>query len=57
MQATSFGSDQTACMCRLVWAIADRIYHIVGNLIVWLIYSVEQNLFSSFSGILNLDYE
>ena len=37
IQATSKGSDQTAHMRRLVWAFAGRTYHIVGNLMSWLI--------------------
>ena len=37
-QATSKGSDQTAHMCRLIWGFAGRTYHIVGNLMHWLIF-------------------
>ena len=36
-QETSKGSDQTARIRRLVWAIAGRTYHIVGNLLSQLI--------------------
>ena len=38
-QAISKGSDQTARMRRLIWGIAGRTYHIVGNLMRWLIYA------------------
>ena len=38
MQATSKGSDQTAHMRRLISGFAGRTYHIVGNLMPWLIY-------------------
>ena len=37
IQATSKSSDQTACMRRLTRGFADRTYHIVGNLMSWLI--------------------
>ena len=36
-QATSKDSDQTAHMRRLIWGFADRTYHIVGNLMHWLL--------------------
>ena len=36
-QATSKGSDQTARMRRLIWGFAGRKYHIVRNLMPWLI--------------------
>ena len=35
---TSKGSDQTVCMCRLIWGIAGSTNHNVGNLMLWLIY-------------------
>ena len=41
-QATSKGSDQTAHMRRLVWAFADRTYHIVGNLMSRLIFMLHR---------------
>ena len=28
-----------ACLCRLVWAFAGRVYHIVGDLMPWLKYT------------------
>ena len=37
IQATSKGSDQSARICRLVWAFAGRTYHIIGNLMSRLI--------------------
>ena len=36
----SKGSDQSVRMCRLVWAIAGRTYHIVENLMLWLKYAM-----------------
>ena len=36
-QATSKGSDQTARTRRLIWGFAGRTYHIVGNIMHWLI--------------------
>ena len=36
-QATSKGSDQTARMHRLIGDFTGRTYHIVGNLMHWLI--------------------
>ena len=36
-QATRKGSDQTVRMCRLIWGLAGRLYHIVGNLMSRLI--------------------
>ena len=41
IQATSQGSGQTACMRRLISGFAGCTYHIVGNLMHWLIYSRE----------------
>ena len=38
IQANSKGSDRSVRMRRLVLAFAYRIYHIVGNLMLWLIY-------------------
>ena len=38
IQATSKSSDQTGRMRRLIWGLVDRTYHIVGNLMSWLIY-------------------
>ena len=40
IQATSKGSDQTACMHRLIWGFAGRTYQIVGNLVSWLNYVI-----------------
>ena len=37
-KATSKGSGQTARMRRLIWGFPGRTYHIVGNLMHWLIY-------------------
>ena len=34
---TSKDSDQTARMRRLIWGFDGRTYHIVGNLMHWLI--------------------
>ena len=42
---TSKGSDQTARMRRLVGGFAVRTYHIVGNLMHWLIIIVVCNVF------------
>ena len=44
IQATSKGSDQSERMRRLVWAFADRTYHIVGNLMYRLIKFILQLL-------------
>ena len=38
IQATSKGSDQTARMRRLIWGFAGRTYHIVENVMLWLIF-------------------
>ena len=38
IQAISKGSDHSMRMRRLVLAFAYRTYHIVGNLMLWLIY-------------------
>ena len=40
MQAARKGSDQTAHMRRLIWGFAGRTYHIFGNLMSRLNYSV-----------------
>ena len=37
IQATSKGSDQTACMRRLVLAYSGHTYHIVGNFMLQLL--------------------
>ena len=40
---TRKGSDQTACMRRLICAFAGRTYHIVVNLMLWLILYIPLN--------------
>ena len=47
IQATSKGSDQTAHMCRLVWAFAGGTFHIVEKLILWLIWEFKNSLHTS----------
>ena len=37
IQATGKGSNQTARMRRLNWGFSGRTYHIVGNIMHWLI--------------------
>ena len=37
------GSDQTVRMRRLVWAFAGGAYHIVGNLMSWLVYLIKMD--------------
>ena len=38
MQTASNGSDQSAHMRRLIWGFAGRIFHIVENLMLQLIW-------------------
>ena len=40
----SKGSDQTTCMRRLIWGFAWRTYHIVGNLMHWLILYMKKDV-------------
>ena len=49
------GSDQTACMPRLIWGFAGRTYHINGNLMQRLICHVIFFIHSTFDNLPKLD--
>ena len=55
IQATSKGSDQTARMRRLIWGFAGCTYHIVGNLMHWLICNEYKMLCSAQHRVLKIN--